>query len=316
MPWNKLSLLSRLTATLAIWVVAGFVAGYFILSAVFAIYVDKQFYEELKIHVNELRRLTVENGTDDLKLAGAFSDPRYDDVDSGYYWQVRINSDVALYSPSLAGRSLEIPKDDMATNTIPHRHEVAGPTGKLLILENVVPKGPGRELRFIVGMDQSLFKKQLREFNFILGASLLIFGSALVIAAYFLIKLGLGPLDVLTGKLRRLRAGEIEKLSGEYPSEISPLVGELNDLIVNARENLQRARGQAGRLAHGLKTPLAVVADEAYRLGEQGQAEAAKTIAEQCRDYADSNRSAHRSRPRISDSKPARREKFGPGCGV
>jgi len=44
---------------------------------------------------------------------------------------------------------------------------------------------------------------------------------------------------------------------------------------------VQRARTQAGNIAHGLKTPLAILADEAHRLERDGQPTSAETIVSQ-----------------------------------
>ncbi len=47
------------------------------------------------------------------------------------------------------------------------------------------------------------------------------------------------------------------------PAEIEPLQNELNALIQSNHEIVDRARTQVGNLAHALKTPLAVITNEA-----------------------------------------------------
>jgi signal transduction histidine kinase len=59
--------------------------------------------------------------------------------------------------------------------------------------------------------------------------------------------------------MTQLREGEVDQVEGEYPSEIRPLVEDLNAVLNQNRELLVRARAQAGNLAHALKTPLAVI---------------------------------------------------------
>ena len=73
------------------------------------------------------------------------------------------------------------------------------------------------------------------------------------------------------------------KLTGKHPAEVQPLIDSLNTLLVATNELVQRARTQAGNIAHGLKTPLAILTDEAYRLQQQGQGTSAATILDQCR---------------------------------
>jgi len=53
---------------------------------------------------------------------------------------------------------------------------------------------------------------------------------------------------------------------------VQPLVDDLNNLIEVNAQMVLRARAQAGNLAHALKTPLAVLTDEAYRLETEAKA--------------------------------------------
>ena len=73
---------------------------------------------------------------------------------------------------------------------------------------------------------------------------------------------GLRPLRQVRDDLRKIREGDIAHLEGDYPSEIEPLVEDLNALIDSNREIVERARTHVGNLAHALKTPLAVLQNE------------------------------------------------------
>ena len=92
-------------------------------------------------------------------------------------------------------------------------------------------------------------------------------------AAVFLqLKLALGPLERLRHSLARVRAGQAARLQGSYPAEIQPLVEEFNGVLDHDAAILERARTQAGNLAHALKTPLAILANAAAREpGELGR---------------------------------------------
>jgi signal transduction histidine kinase len=52
-------------------------------------------------------------------------------------------------------------------------------------------------------------------------------------------------------------------MEGTFPSEIMPLVNEFNTVLAQNAEVVERARTQAGNLAHALKTPLSVLANAA-----------------------------------------------------
>ena len=62
---------------------------------------------------------------------------------------------------------------------------------------------------------------------------------------------------------------------------MAPLVDDLNALLDQREESVARARASAGDLAHGLKTPLAVLLQEADRADAAGQADLAAAIREQ-----------------------------------
>jgi signal transduction histidine kinase len=92
---------------------------------------------------------------------------------------------------------------------------------------------------------------------------------------------GLASIDRLRAKLAALHTGREPRVDGEYPAEIQPLVTDLNALLEHREQTVRRAQARAGDLAHGLKTPLAVLAHEADRAGAAGQPELAAAVREQ-----------------------------------
>jgi len=92
---------------------------------------------------------------------------------------------------------------------------------------------------------------------------------------------GLAPIERLRARLLRVRDGRDARVAGDYPSEVEPLVSDLNALIDQRERAVQRAQAKAGDLAHGLKTPLAVLAQEAERAGAAGHAELAALLRQQ-----------------------------------
>ncbi|HCN69429.1 MAG TPA: ATP-binding protein, partial [Candidatus Accumulibacter sp.] len=75
---------------------------------------------------------------------------------------------------------------------------------------------------------------------------------------------GLAPLRRLRVALGRVRDGRSERLQGNFPVELMPLVEDFNGVLAHNGEVLRRARTQAGNLAHALKTPLSVLANAAH----------------------------------------------------
>lgn len=95
------------------------------------------------------------------------------------------------------------------------------------------------------------------------------------------VKTGMSPLSRLRERLGAVRDGRQHLIEGDYPSEVAPLVSDLNALLEDRERSVARAQSQAGDLAHGLKTPLAVIAQEAERAAAAGQADLAATIHQQ-----------------------------------
>ena len=96
-----------------------------------------------------------------------------------------------------------------------------------------------------------------------------------------LVRRGLSPFDQLRSRLAGMREGREHRIEGRYPAEVQPLVNDLNQLLDHRERIVRRAQATAGDLAHGLKTPLAVLAQEAERAKAAGQPELAATISHQ-----------------------------------
>ncbi|HJU41862.1 MAG TPA: hypothetical protein VJ691_03575, partial [Vicinamibacterales bacterium] len=67
------------------------------------------------------------------------------------------------------------------------------------------------------------------------------------------VRRGLSLFGDLRARLNRVRDGRQNRLDGDYPSEVQPLVSELNELLSDREQRVSRALTKAGDLAHGLK---------------------------------------------------------------
>jgi signal transduction histidine kinase len=93
------------------------------------------------------------------------------------------------------------------------------------------------------------------------------------------VRRGLRPIQNLRSRLAGVHEGQHRRVEGTYPSEVQPLVNDLNTLLEHQELAVRRAVAKAGDLAHGLKTPLAVLAREAERAEAAGEPELAAAIA-------------------------------------
>ena len=110
---------------------------------------------------------------------------------------------------------------------------------------------------------------------------LIVFAALCMIAGLWQVTRGLSPIEQLRRRLSDVREGRSGRLDGVYPSEVQPLVDDLNLLLAHREAAVARAIAKAGDLAHGLKTPLAVLAHEAGRMSASGHQELASAIEQQ-----------------------------------
>jgi len=106
-------------------------------------------------------------------------------------------------------------------------------------------------------------------------------GLVLLAAGLVGLRQGLTPFRRLRGRLTAVRAGEDRRVEGVYPTEVQPLIDDLNALLEDREKAVKRALASAGDLAHGLKTPLALLGQVADRAGAEGQPELAESISQQ-----------------------------------
>lgn len=99
-----------------------------------------------------------------------------------------------------------------------------------------------------------------------------------ILAGILLVRSAFLPFGRLRKHLSGLRDGSVRRIEGKYPTEVQPLVNDLNSLLEHREHVVRRALAKAGDLAHGLKNPLAVLAQEADRADAAGQHEMAASI--------------------------------------
>src|SRR6202140_2619616 len=107
----------------------------------------------------------------------------------------------------------------------------------------------------------------------------LVFAFFCMLAGIWQVRAALSSLGRLRRQLSGVRDGSGRRVEGAYPIEVQPLVNDLNALLEHRERTVRRALAKAADLAHGLKTPLAVLAQEADRAEAAGEHEMAGTIS-------------------------------------
>ncbi|WP_306555834.1 sensor histidine kinase [Acidovorax sp.] len=287
--WSRSLRFRLLAVTVAGLTVAVVLAG-LVLSGLFREHVQRQFEAALVQQLDQVTaRLEFDAQGQPAIAAQALSDPRWLKPYSGLYWQVdamapdgRGRAGV-LRSRSLWDTSLTLQVDALADGAV-HVHEVAGPQGApLLVLERTV-RAEGVDAarwRLIVAADLQATQAATAQFTRVLALSLAALLVLLAAAAWAQVAVGLRPLQALQRGLQDVQQARTTRLQGAFPAEMQPLVDDFNAVLARNAEVVERARTQAGNLAHALKTPLSVLENAACAPAPSDGAALAALVREQ-----------------------------------
>lgn len=123
----------------------------------------------------------------------------------------------------------------------------------------VTAGGDSYRYNLIVAKSPEALEKRLSAFRTRLWAGLLIAAAILLAILLGVLRWGLAPLRRVSRKLAEIESGETERIEGQYPAELRPLVDSLNAMLASEKARLGRYRNALADLAHSLKTPVAVL---------------------------------------------------------
>jgi signal transduction histidine kinase len=301
------SLALRLFATSAAWTLLVLPLAGYIIYSLYREDVQLSFDAQLKKLLTQITIDSMSTTGDTPVMPPNLYEPLFEVTQSGWYWQIRPIDGApgrTLVSPSLATAVLpspydrKFPTDDTGTRWM----NVPGPTGTTIrILEFIDSPGhdpANTKYSIIVAGPLDWFEETIARFRTRLTTALALVGLGLLGVTVFQVRFGLLPLHRIERGLASIRSGEAERLEGQLPAEIEPLQTELNALIESNQDIIDRARTQVGNLAHALKTPLAVITNEARddetTLGSK-VAEQAQLMRDQISHYLDRARIAARA---------------------
>ncbi|MEM9999571.1 MAG: sensor histidine kinase [Pseudomonadota bacterium] len=221
----------------------------------------------------------------DRQLIGRprLGDTRFEQAESGWYWQASIidrPGSRALKSDSLGTAQIaRLPLDAVPfDSTFQRVYIVPDNNGILLrVVETEFEIGDASTaIRLQTSANFSQFEAGIQSLRRNIIGVLSAFGIGLLLLNAVLIRIGLSPLVTARDQLIDVQGGKKARLDGEFPAEIAPLADEINTLIDNNKRVVERARTQVGNLAHALKTPIAVLRNEA-----EGKSVSSKLVSEQ-----------------------------------
>ena len=202
--------------------------------------------------------LEVESG-DELNFSQNLPEPRLNRPGSGLYIVIDAEGERWL-SPSAL--TVELPELEPIAPGQSHFTISDDPDYRFiyhfgLVLELI--DGGEMPLSLAVIEDDSIYSNEVAAFRSSLWRWLLFAAGVLILMQLLFLRLSLRPLRNLSDDVALVEAGHSEALSGSYPREVAPLTRNLNRLLETEKANQKRYRNALDQLAHGLKTPLAIL---------------------------------------------------------
>lgn len=279
---NMRSLRVRLLAGAAAFILVALALAAFALTSLFERHVTQWMDSELANHLDQLIAGIDRDAAGKIVIARTPADPRFQKPLSGLYWQVEIDPAGPVYrSRSLWDATLDLPAEAVIDDDV-RSYELPGPAAQSLhVVERRIAlpaRLDGKTARIAVGIDAADLAAAKRNFAGALLPYLALLALLLIAAGSAQVAIGLRPLAAIRQRLTAIGAGTQTRLGNDFPEEVMPLVSEI-DAQLDARERqIEKARARAADLAHGLKTPLQVLASDAERLHAKGESEIAGEI--------------------------------------
>ncbi|MGV3491307.1 MAG: sensor histidine kinase [Devosia sp.] len=248
-------------------------------AAIFADHTQRTLETRLAAELNRLVVL-VDATTEPPTLTTPLPDARYETPAGGIYWQVldpasnQMARSRSLWDTTLAADG---------TNNVIATERVGGPAGQtvLVVSQTLTFEGAAgveRPLQLAVAENLADVEAANADFRSDLLRAFAVITLTLLATYWITVEIGLAPLKRIKQDVTRVRSGEESRLSGSYPTEVVPLVSEVNELLDGQERSIEFARQRAADLAHGLKTSLTLMNGQAFDLKLAGHADAAGRI--------------------------------------
>jgi signal transduction histidine kinase len=285
------SLTVRVLLYTTLWAVIGLVIIGVVISNLYKRGAERNLQDLLRTQLYSVFNSISVNPTDkSLQGDPPMNDLAFQQPASGWYWQAVPIGDYKTdmrQSDNMAGIEVPTPpntevpfnarferyyaaKDSAGNNVRVAEAEinVEEDTGDEVsdLTQDTTAEAVYRSVRFRMIGNHAVINDDVAQFNRSLFFALALFGAGSLALNALVILIGLRPLDGVRRSLSDIRDGRAERLEGDLPLEIQPLASEVNALIDSNRRVMERARMQVGNLAHSLKTPIAVLLNDADQM--------------------------------------------------
>ena len=249
----------RIIALSSIWIVIALAVTAVMLISNHREHTAQHYDAHVQMHLEELTGAS--HFTDEGRFSLSFkpSDPRYRDLYSGWYWEVKQGGKTLKRSASLGENNLDlkalVPTPELGI------HEIAGPQGQTLRAHVVeIAIDPAKEpLVFLATAPTQGITEDVVDYSNHIVFGFIGLGIGLFLAVVLQVRVALKPFKAISTRIADIRSGKAEKLPEHQLEDVQPLVDELNNLLDHNTVLVKRARNQLGDLAHSVKNPLTVI---------------------------------------------------------
>ncbi len=179
----------------------------------------------------------------------------YDRPFSGHYYVIAVDGQEHV-SRSLWDAELLVPEVNAGVDV---KLTIEGPDNQSLLSITHGYLKQDKLIGITVAEDLKLFNEGLRQFQWVYGGVSAAFLVILLLVQYLIVRHELKPLKTLRANMAKLERGETDRIEALGPSEIAPVISELNRLLATMGKKARRSREALGNLAHALKTRLSVL---------------------------------------------------------
>ena len=262
------SIASRLFLSAAFWSIAILLIAGFALSHLYVRTAEQDFDSRLAFYLKALVADVASPAEETRTGPGQLGEPQFELSLSGWYWQItrldksppEIKTSRSLFGARLPPLAADVPQAAPGLR----KGYVIGPDDRRLrmVERNIDIDDDGRFLIQVAATTDDI-EDEINAFELSLAVTFAVLALGLSVSTALQLRFGLAPLRRLQQGLGAIRSGESARIEGVFAPDIAPLASELNLLIAANLEVTERARTHVGNLAHGLKTPLSVLVNEA-----------------------------------------------------
>jgi len=247
----------------ALWIAVLLIGGGIALDRVLSQAVTRSFDDGLKFVLTAMIS-SAEIGPDgEVLFNRPLADQRFLEPASGLYYQISGPGHEDWRSRSLWDRALKVPPVATRSGFQVYDSDQFPDEPLRVMQQDVFLPQSKTHWTFIVAEARSGLDAQISTVRSTLFRSFAVLGVGLVMLAGMQVVFGLRPLWRIRQEIVRMREGEKSRVTVPLPSEVRPLVEELNALLAHNEQQAEEARRHAGNLAHALKTPLTVIMNAA-----------------------------------------------------